>query len=169
MNNGRGSKREECARSESQSSDGSNQASSGVFRTAADLKRRESRWTVAETFEREGFSYRLMRRPLEFAKSPPRLTRREEGAVALACAGHTNKSIAKEMNVAPSTVGVLLFRAASKLNAKSRSELLSNYEQFKVAMLTSPAPPGPNETREKLLDRNYQRGGNDDGRGGRRR
>jgi hypothetical protein len=30
---------------------------------------------------------------------------------------------------------VLLFRAAGKLNAKSRSELLSNYEQFKSALI----------------------------------
>jgi DNA-binding CsgD family transcriptional regulator len=74
-----------------------------------------------------------MRRPLEFAKVPPRLTRREEDAVVLACAGHSNKSIAQVMDVAPSTVGVLLFRAAAKLNAKSRSELLSNYEQFRAA------------------------------------
>lgn len=113
--------------------DGPGQASSGVFRTAPDSKRRDSGWTVAEQFVREGFSYRLMRRPLEFAKVPPKLTRREQDAVVLACAGHSNKSIAQVMDVAPSTVGVLLFRAAAKLNAKSRSELLSNYEQFKVA------------------------------------
>lgn len=116
-----------------QSDEASGQASSGVFRAAADAKRRDSGWTVAEQFVREGFSYRLMRRPLEFAKVPPKLTRREEDAVVLACAGHSNKSIAQVMDVSPSTVGVLLFRAAAKLNAKSRSELLSNYEQFKVA------------------------------------
>jgi DNA-binding CsgD family transcriptional regulator len=74
-----------------------------------------------------------MRRPLEFAKTPPRLTKREEDALVLACAGHSNKSIAQVLDVAPSTVGVLLYRAAGKLNAKSRSELLANYEQFKVA------------------------------------
>lgn len=126
--------------------EGSSQASSGVFRTAAELRRRDSGWTVAERFEREGFSYRLMRRPLEFSKTPPRLTRREEDAVILACAGHSNKLIAQEMNVAPSTVGVLLFRAAAKLNAKSRSELLSNYEQFKVAAIAEDAePPEPDE------------------------
>jgi len=110
----------------------SSQAPSGVFR-AADAKRRDSGWTVAEQFVREGFSYRLMRRPLELAKTPPRLTKREEDALILACAGHSNKSIAQVLAVSPSTVGVLLFRAAGKLNAKSRSELLSNYEQFRAA------------------------------------
>ena len=109
------------------------QAPSGVFKAAGPSKRRDSGWIVAEQFEREGFSYRLMRRPLEFAKTPPRLTKREEDALILACDGHSNKSIAQVLDVSPSTVGVLLFRAAGKLNAKSRSELLSNYEQFKAA------------------------------------
>jgi DNA-binding CsgD family transcriptional regulator len=115
--------------------EGSGQASSGVFRAAHDTKRRDSGWTVAEQFVREGFSYRLMRRPLELSKVPPKLTRREDAAVVLACAGHSNKSIAQVLDVSPSTVGVLLFRAAAKLNAKSRSELLSNYEQFKASAL----------------------------------
>jgi DNA-binding CsgD family transcriptional regulator len=118
-----------------QSEEPSSQAPSGVFRAAAPVKRRDSGWIVAEQFEREGFSYRVMRRPLELAKTPPRLTRREEDALALACAGHSNKSIAQVLDVSPSTIGVLLFRAAGKLNAKSRSELLSNYEQFKAALL----------------------------------
>lgn len=110
------------------------QAPSGVFPASRGAKRRVSGWTIAEQFEREGFSYRLMRRPLELVKTPPRLTKREEDAVALACSGHSNKTIAQALGVSPSTVGVLLFRAAGKLNAKSRSELLSNYEQFKAAV-----------------------------------
>jgi DNA-binding CsgD family transcriptional regulator len=110
------------------------QSPSGVFRTRDDERRRDAGWTVAEQYEHEGFSYRLLRRPIELEEGPPRLTKREEHAVILACEGHTNKSIAQVMEVSPSTVGVLLFRAANKLKAKSRSELLSNYEQFKVAL-----------------------------------
>ncbi len=116
------------------------QASSGVFRAAAEQKRRDfgsKGWTVAEQFEREGFSYRLMRRPLEVTKAPPRLTKREEAAVALAHAGHSNKRIAQVLDVSPSTVGVLLFRAATKLNAKSRGELLASYERSRTAPETS--------------------------------
>ncbi len=113
--------------------DRQSQAPSGVFPTGRASARQSSGWTLAEQFVREGFHYRLMRRPLEFSKRPPKLTKREEDAVALACGGRSNKGIAQVLNVSPSTVGVLLFRAASKLNAKSRSELLSNYEQFKAA------------------------------------
>jgi DNA-binding CsgD family transcriptional regulator len=111
------------------------QAPSGVFRASGAQKRRDSGWSVAAQFEQEGFSYRVLRRPLDVARTSPGLTKREEDALALACAGHSNKGIAQVLDVSPSTVGVLLFRAAAKLNAKSRSELLSNYEQFKAALL----------------------------------
>jgi DNA-binding CsgD family transcriptional regulator len=132
--NGRSSESDRDQTSDNaESEERSSQAPSGVFRASSSGKRRDSGWTVAEQFVREGFTYRLMRRPLELAKTPPRLTKREEDALALACDGHSNKSIAQVLDVSPSTVGVLLFRAAAKLNAKSRSELLSNYEQFKVA------------------------------------
>jgi DNA-binding CsgD family transcriptional regulator len=111
------------------------QAPSGVFRASGSQRRRDAGWSLAAQFEQEGFSYRVLRRPLEVARSNPGLTKREEDALALACAGRSNKSIAQELELSPSTVGVLLFRAAAKLNAKSRSELLSNYEQFKAALL----------------------------------
>ena len=113
----------------------SSQSPSGVFRASRPAKGRDAGWTVAEQFEHEGFAYRVMRRPLELANSSPRLTKREEDVLVLACARHSNKSIAQVLDVSPSTVGVLLFRAAGKLNAKSRSELLANYEQFKAESL----------------------------------
>lgn len=115
------------------------QSPSGVFRASGAQKRRDSGWSVAAQFEQEGFSYRVLRRPIDVTRSAPGLTKREEDALALACAGHGNKSIAQALDVSPSTVGVLLFRAAAKLNAKSRSELLSNYEQFKAALLLKTA------------------------------
>jgi DNA-binding CsgD family transcriptional regulator len=52
------------------------------------------------------------------------LTAREAEACRLARLGHNNKSIAYEMGITASTVGVLLHNAARKLNAKSRLELL---------------------------------------------
>ncbi len=145
--NGRGSDSDARDRAETpRESEPPGQSSSGVFRSAPQLVRREAGWTVAEQFVRDGFYYRLMRRPLELEKAPPRLTKREEDALALACAGHSNKRIAQELDVSPSTVGVLLFRAAGKLNAKSRSELLANYEQFKAAQAA--AEPARDEEAE---------------------
>ena len=100
---------------------------SGVHRAAK--VRRGPGWTVTEQFVREGYRYRLMRRPVEPAEDP-RFTRREEEALALACDGCSNKRIAQIMDVSPSTVGVLLFRAATKLNVKSRHDLVATYKHW---------------------------------------
>jgi DNA-binding CsgD family transcriptional regulator len=85
-------------------------------------------WTVAEQFIREGFYYQLLRRP-STAKPRPQLTRREHDVLRLACEGHSNKSVAQQLQVSASTVGVLLFRAAAKLNVASRNDLLRAYEE----------------------------------------
>lgn len=85
-------------------------------------------WTVAEQFIREGFYYQLLRRPAT-AKPRPQLAPREHDVLKLACEGHNNKSIAQQLQVSASTVGVLLFRAAAKLNVASRNDLLRAYEE----------------------------------------
>jgi len=108
------------------------QAPSGVFRTSRE-RRRGGGWIIAEQFVREGFYYRLLRRPVADTDGLPRLTQREEAALELACVGHSNKSIAQVLDVSPSTVGVLLFRAAAKLNVGSRSDLLLAYEHHKTS------------------------------------
>jgi len=101
-------------------------------------KSRGTGWTVADQFVRDGFRYRLMRRPLESSDEVPRLTRREEEALFHACNGCTNKRIAELLGVAPSTVGVLLFRAAAKFGAKSRQDLLAAYERWARSSGTRP-------------------------------
>ncbi|HWZ91042.1 MAG TPA: helix-turn-helix transcriptional regulator [Polyangiaceae bacterium] len=99
--------------------------SSGVHRAAKRVG-----WTVTKQFEREGYRYRLMRRPVESSDAGPRFTTREEEALALASDGCSNKRIAQVLDVSPSTVGVLLFRAATKLNVKSREDLVAAYKQL---------------------------------------
>lgn len=59
------------------------------------------------------------------------LTSREEQAVELAANGLSNKRIAQCLGIAPSTVGVLLFRAAAKLGVKSRAELAAAFRALK--------------------------------------
>jgi DNA-binding CsgD family transcriptional regulator len=126
--NGRrpGPKRKDATRP-AEPNQASGQAPSGVCRASGDGQR--SDWTVAEQFEREGFSYRLLRRPLA-PNGLPHLTKREEAVLDLASAGHSNKSIAAVLDVTPSTVGVLVFRAAAKLNVASRSDLLLAYRSL---------------------------------------
>ncbi len=91
------------------------------------------RWTVVEQFEHDGFFYRLSRRPADDGVREPTLTKREQEALELASDGNSNKRIAAVLGVAPSTVGVLLYRAASKVGAKSRRELIVAYRKWKTA------------------------------------
>ncbi|RYZ04274.1 MAG: LuxR family transcriptional regulator [Myxococcales bacterium] len=114
---------------------------SGVFRASRGEQRISGGWTIAEQFVREGYCYRLLRRPVAASDDAPRLTKRELAALELASAGHGNKSIAQLLEVSPSTVGVLLFRAAAKLNVASRSDLLLAYQALKAAGSGEPAEP----------------------------
>lgn len=117
---------------------------SEVFRMSSEGQRWAQRrwpetWTVAEQFIREGYYYQLLRRPVGVKRISPELTKREHEVLRLACVGHTNKGIANLLNVAASTVGVLLFRAAAKLNVSSRSDLLSAYKS--IALASTPNEP----------------------------
>jgi len=116
---------------DSQISRPSDMPASGVHRT--EKPRRAQGWTVTERFVSEGYVYRLMRRPVEPSDAGPHFTRREEEALALACDGCSNKRIAQVLDVSPSTVGVLLFRAALKLNVKSRDDLVAAYKRLIAA------------------------------------
>src|SRR5688572_23285793 len=52
-----------------------------------------SGWIIMEEFERDGFHYRLTRRPAA-ATGHPRLTKRENEALSYASRGYTNNDIA---------------------------------------------------------------------------
>jgi DNA-binding CsgD family transcriptional regulator len=97
-----------------------------------DRPRARGGWTVLEQFVHDGYCYRVTRRPIEPEAGGLKLAKREEQALAYAHAGHSNKSIADMLGVAPSTVGVLLFRAATKVGARSRRELLEAYARMKA-------------------------------------
>ena len=105
---------------------------SGFFPAGPVAPRRNSGWIVAEQFISQGFHYRILRKPIDAdATTTPGLTKREADAVELACQHLSNKEIASQLDVSPSTVGVLLFRAAAKLQAKSRSELIAAYRRHR--------------------------------------
>ncbi|HEY1586668.1 MAG TPA: LuxR C-terminal-related transcriptional regulator [Polyangia bacterium] len=84
-----------------------------------------ARWTLVDHFESDGKRYVLARRNDVDVAAREALTARERQALGYAALGHSNKLIAYEMGVSPSTVGVLLHRAARKLGAKTRAELIA--------------------------------------------
>jgi DNA-binding CsgD family transcriptional regulator len=83
--------------------------------------------TLLDHFESGGKRYvvAVANPPVLEAEKRPLLSRRERQVVAAAAAGRTNKLIAYELGLAHSTVRVLLARAAQRLGASSRKELIA--------------------------------------------
>jgi DNA-binding CsgD family transcriptional regulator len=82
------------------------------------------RWTMLDHFEIGGKRYVLA---MENRPKPPSfglLSQREHQVLSHAMLGIRNKEIAVALGLAPSTVRVLLARAAAKVGAGSRAELL---------------------------------------------
>jgi DNA-binding CsgD family transcriptional regulator len=81
-------------------------------------------WTLVDTFERDGRRFVLAVENQPKAPSFDLLSRREREVLRRALEGQSNKVIAYEMNLADSTVRVLMTRAAAKVGAPSRKELI---------------------------------------------
>jgi DNA-binding CsgD family transcriptional regulator len=89
-----------------------------------------------EHFESDGHRYLLARRNDPQAAESPKLSRRERQVVGYARLGHSNKLIAYELGISAATVGVLLHRAALKLKAKGRQELIAKYAALEETAVT---------------------------------
>ncbi len=83
------------------------------------------RWIVVEEVDVDGTRFAVVERAMP--PSTAGLTRRERDALRKAALGLTNKVIAFELGISSSTVGVLLHRAARKLGAHTRGELLAAF------------------------------------------
>jgi DNA-binding CsgD family transcriptional regulator len=84
----------------------------------------EARWGLVEHGERDGKRFILVRSNETPSKLPLLLARRERRVVMSAVRGSSNKSIAYELGVSPSTVASHLRRALRKLRLGSRRELV---------------------------------------------
>jgi DNA-binding NarL/FixJ family response regulator len=81
------------------------------------------RWSLVDRFDSDGRRYVIAYRNPPGVLDPRRLTPREEGVVALAAIGRSNKEVAAELGVTQSTVGTLLAGALAKLGLASRTML----------------------------------------------
>jgi DNA-binding CsgD family transcriptional regulator len=88
-----------------------------------------ARWTLVDHYESDGKRYLLARRNEATPSGFAALSLRERQAVGYACLRHSNKLIAYEMGISPSTVGVLLHRAAGKLGAHTRDEMVALFSK----------------------------------------
>jgi DNA-binding CsgD family transcriptional regulator len=87
----------------------------------------EARWTLLDTFERDGRRYIVAVENPPVAPGPEILARRERQVLAAAALGRSNKLVAYELGLSDSTVRVLLARAAKKLAVDTRAELIALY------------------------------------------
>jgi DNA-binding CsgD family transcriptional regulator len=84
----------------------------------------QQRWTLVDQFERDGRRY-LVAVPNETRPAPhTSLTEQERRVIGGVVAGHSNKLIAYELGVSPSTVATHLSRAMGKLGVHTRVELV---------------------------------------------
>jgi len=83
-----------------------------------------ARWTLLDVCETDGRTYLVARQNRPHTQGPTGLTDREQEVVAFAAMGHHNKLIAYNLGISHSTVRVLMARAAGKLGARSRDELV---------------------------------------------
>jgi DNA-binding CsgD family transcriptional regulator len=90
----------------------------------------DARWTLIDHFETDGRRYLVAQRNDVIARDISALTEREQQVLAFATLRHTNKLIAYELGISPSTVGVFLHHAARKLKASTRRQLLATFEQL---------------------------------------
>ena len=86
-----------------------------------------ARWTLLEVSETDGRRYLVARQKRPRTQGPNGLTEREQEVVAFAAMGQHNKLIAYNLGIAHSTVRVLIARAARKLGAHSRRELIRRW------------------------------------------
>lgn len=84
-------------------------------------------WTLIDTFDGNGKRYVLAHRNerSRFSLSGPKLSDRERDVLTRLAEGYTNKLIAYELGLTTSTVATLLKRAATKLGATTRAELVA--------------------------------------------
>jgi len=82
------------------------------------------RWTLLDHFDHDGKRYIVAVRNDPQVPAFSELSPREGQVVAYAAQGHSNKLIAYELGIAPSTVAMHLSTAGAKLGARSRVELI---------------------------------------------
>lgn len=83
-----------------------------------------ARWSLVDAYEKNGVRYVTARENSPVRGGVSLLSAREQQVTSLAALGHSNKLIAYELGLAHSTVRVLFTRAAAKLGARTRAEVI---------------------------------------------
>ncbi len=84
-------------------------------------------WSLVDRFESDGRHYLVAKRNAPRSAAPAALTEGERRVLAFAALGHSNKLIAYDLGLEENAVAQRLRRAARKLGARSRVELVQRY------------------------------------------
>jgi DNA-binding CsgD family transcriptional regulator len=84
----------------------------------------ERRWTLVDVFDTDGRRFLVARENAPATPPHAKLTQRERQVTALLGLGLSNKAIAYELGLSPSTVATLVGRARAKLDLESVPELV---------------------------------------------
>ncbi len=84
----------------------------------------QGRWSLLDSFERDGRRYVVARPNAPTPEATGLLTLRERQVLDFLAAGHANKLIAYELGISTSSVATHLARAAKKLGATSTAQLI---------------------------------------------
>lgn len=87
----------------------------------------DSRWSLLDHFDTDGRRFVVACSNEPSPRQKPPLTARERQVMEFAALGHSNKLIAYELGISPSTVGVLFFRATRKLGQPTREGALAAF------------------------------------------
>ena len=102
------------------------------------------RWSVVDHFDRDGRRYIVAEENTPEVDPWSRLSPLEARVLRAAGLGHSNKMVAYELGIATSTVSACLRRAATKLGARNRVDLIrASSARFASAR---PEPQAPDES-----------------------
>lgn len=85
------------------------------------------RWSLVDRFDADGRHFIVAHPNAPDAPDPRALTPRERQVAGYVSLGQSNKTIAYELGISPSTVGVLVARVLRKLGLKSRASLAAAF------------------------------------------
>jgi DNA-binding CsgD family transcriptional regulator len=83
------------------------------------------RWSLVDRFDSDGRRYLIARRNDPVLASPRLASRRERQVLAYAALGRSNKEIAYELGITPSTVSTCLSQAMQRLRIRDHAELIA--------------------------------------------
>lgn len=97
-----------------------------------------ARWTLVDSFERDGVRYVVARENQSHPKGFETLTDRERQVIVYFAVGQSTKETAYALGISDTTVRVLLSRAAVKLGVRSRRGLLAQPQVRAMCLGASP-------------------------------